>query len=296
MKRFSAREFALLCVPVAAIAGVGFWASRRADSEKTKMVLTFEKPSGLQASHGVKTVLKLRIDNIKRKNDEYAIGAVWLQLKRPHGIALWRSDQSSTFKVADIKVNSNYDGTSFVLMKEIPLKPFIVGYDGRVEDTSKPARISYRFEDKWIVNPAQLKAFDLKARKEPALKLQSVTILVVSPKSVSGRAEFVLQGAKMGGQTDFQMELAETRSCLTSWKFDRSNNINSSVRFVNFTVKAPVVPIGSKQKFIGLTGRASADNRWPLAFRIDPFDFNTALVGQKLKFKSWPAPLPPGAK
>ena len=29
MKRFSAREFALLCVPVAAIAGAGFWASRR---------------------------------------------------------------------------------------------------------------------------------------------------------------------------------------------------------------------------------------------------------------------------
>lgn len=29
MKRFSAREFALLCLPVAAVAGVGFWAARR---------------------------------------------------------------------------------------------------------------------------------------------------------------------------------------------------------------------------------------------------------------------------
>ncbi len=29
MKRFSAREFALLCVPVAAVAGAGWWASRR---------------------------------------------------------------------------------------------------------------------------------------------------------------------------------------------------------------------------------------------------------------------------
>jgi len=41
-----------------------------------------------------------------------------------------------------------------------------------------------------------------------------------------------------------------------------------------------------------ISGRVSADNRWPLGFQIEPFDFKTAKVGQKLKFKQFPVPLP----
>ena len=41
-----------------------------------------------------------------------------------------------------------------------------------------------------------------------------------------------------------------------------------------------------------LSGRASAANRWPLGFEIEPFSFQSARVGQKLNFKQFPVALP----
>ena len=45
-----------------------------------------------------------------------------------------------------------------------------------------------------------------------------------------------------------------------------------------------------------ITGRVSANNRWPLAFKLGPFKFDDVKVGRSLPFQSWPAPLPPGVK
>jgi len=66
---------------------------------------------------------------------------------------------------------------------------------------------------------------------------------------------------------------------------------------VKFTLNHlnPFTGKGNAIHRISFTGRISADNRWPLAFKIEPFDGKPAKVGQQLKFKSWPAPLPPNA-
>ncbi len=40
------------------------------------------------------------------------------------------------------------------------------------------------------------------------------------------------------------------------------------------------------------SGRISVNSHWPLACQTERFDYTKVKVGQQLKFKSWPAPLP----
>ena len=53
MKRFSAREFALLCLPVAAVAGAGWWASQRPAPLEPHIEACYLRPAtGWEAFHG----------------------------------------------------------------------------------------------------------------------------------------------------------------------------------------------------------------------------------------------------
>ena len=98
MKRFSAREFALLCVPVAAVAGAGWWASQRGPTTasgdgKPKLVFRIEQPTAMQAFDGVKAVVvgSITPDTTKfLRRIDYCLGVglnsdSWIDVKTPQG-------------------------------------------------------------------------------------------------------------------------------------------------------------------------------------------------------------------
>ena len=102
MKRFSAREFALLTLPILFIGGVGFWATRRpAPKPKAayvgpKLQFRVEKPTALQAFDGVKTVLAVQASD-DSEGVPYRVRyptRLWLQVASPQGTKAWSSDTS----------------------------------------------------------------------------------------------------------------------------------------------------------------------------------------------------------
>ena len=96
MKRFSAREFALLCVPVAVVAGAGFWASRRPKPQpyaQPQLTLKYQKPTVLEAFDGYKAVLVTDLCKDSAGTDYgITLANFWIDVTTPQSTKIWRSD------------------------------------------------------------------------------------------------------------------------------------------------------------------------------------------------------------
>ncbi len=114
---------------------------------------------------------------------------------------------------------------------------------------------------------------------------------------ITGEAVFVLNGVAMNYATSFDsdLHLRELRSLKPPKQSGLSGGYTTRDAPRRRTIEWQVAPNILTNK-IQITGRASADNRWPLGFQIEPFSFQTVKVGQKLKFKQFPVALPQAAK
>ena len=152
----------------------------------------------------------------------------------------------------------------------------------------------------WKVNRSKIKSFDFSLPRAPLVNLQSLTLNEVTANRVSVEAVFGLEGSAIGQETPFQFQVKDASKDSTGWwvTMHQGGVRTSQSREATFTLEHlnPFTGRETDPHLISFTGRASADNRWPLAFEIEPFNYNKAKAGQKLKFKSWPAPLPPNAK
>ena len=296
MKRFSAREFALLCVPVAVVAGAGFWASRLAapDDGKPKLRFSVTQPTALQAFSGVKAVADIELIDSARGIEFEATSSgvpqrfVWLQSRSSQGIKNWDSNKGG--KWTDINIADYYDKRFSLNMKQIPPGEIIVGFDGYFVPVSDPQSLKlYRFQNQWKLEKARIKPFDFALPRQPLIEIKSVK-LINKPtlQQIGVEIAWLLMGHDMNEQTTVEQRV----------NFDGGSSITrdpASPR--RGTIRCDCISsFGEPLDEVTITGRISADNRWPLAFAVEPFDYKTAKVGQKLKFKSWPAPLPPGAK
>ena len=304
MKRFSAREFALLCVPVAVVAGVGWWASRRPSpfpTSKTKplyvgpqLELAVETPTTLQAFDGVKTVFMVKVSD-DSKGENYQIDyptRLWLRVATPQGTKLW---VDNILFYNDENWISSYHSTGHsVAIKQMPQGKVTLGFWGNVPPSPK------FLGGKWIVDQSKVKPFDFSLARVPLVNLQSLTITNAVDSHIVIEAVIGFDNNIISRDTPFQFQVRDSSKDESGWQIYVSHNgIRTSQNWkVKFTLDHlnPFSGAGDVKHFVAFTGRISADNRWPLAFKIEPFDFKIAKVGLQLQFKQWPAPLPPGAK
>ena len=135
------------------------------------------------------------------------------------------------------------------------------------------------------------------------MTLQSVTIKSNNYYYIRGEAVFVLRGRAMDANTPVDFRVSVPKDELYHWSADASYSQPSAlVRVVEFQLSTPNMTSPEIMKSqdpdprpLRLTGRFSADNRWPLAFECEPIDRLQTKAGQQLGFKTWPAPLPPHA-
>lgn len=315
-KRFSMREMTLLTLPVLAIGAVGLWSSNRLPvDDKPRPHFSIAAPTTLEAFGGADAAFVIEIKNFPRQEFEIPFDfKAYLQVKTPHGLETARANESNylpwtqklwlgraingetnRFKFRSAALPSGEAHFGFSTIAQPLLLPVASSATARL----KPLHLS----GKWKVDRAQIKPLNLAAwPRKPWVAVRSVTITQRMPGnirggipgSVRGEVVFDLQSAAMDGKTAFEIDFGEHHLVP---KNSSTYGINSGV------------PIGHKEKprtrvryfevrdvlvtsKFHVSGRVSADNRWPLGFQIEPFDFKTAKVGQKLKFKQFPVALP----
>lgn len=298
MKRFSARKFALLCLLVAIVAGAGFWAMQRPSSlPKSKLPyigpqlqLNIETPTALQAFDGVKTVLMVKVSD-DSTGKHYQIDyptKLWLRVATTQGTKSWRND--TPFYDDESWISSYHSSVSSVAIKQMPRGKATLGFWGNV-----PPSPNF-LGRKWKVDQSKAKPFDFSLPRAPLVNLQSLTLTEAMASHIAVEAVFGFDGNTISRDTPFQFQVKDSSGDETGWQIlVYHHGIRTSQTWkVKFTLDHlnPFTGKGKAIHLIAFTGRISADNRWPLAFVIEPFDYKTAKFGQQLKSKSWPAPLP----
>ena len=309
MKRFSAREFALLCLPVAAVAGVGIWASRHPipliGRKEPKALL--QTPDSIQAFDGAKAILKVDVNQAVGGSGKEWIWSnnpnIWLDIHTPLGIKTWRGDGKGNYLSTTTHFSPyDFDNSYSIYLDKIPTEDMILGFKGKV--ASRNTGKAYPVAGRWEVDRSQYKPFDFSLLREPSLELKSAYIESVFPRqkmagnsyslsSVTVRLNFRLKSIDSNQDTASTFLLHKTgyqMSCSVMGGFPDDPKIRiCRCTFYEPTKTAP------KINSMSLSGRSSANNSWPLDFKIESFDYSNVKETQQLKFKSWPAPLPPGA-
>ena len=189
-------------------------------------------------------------------------------------------------------------------MKEIPPGDLKFGMSGMaIPQFTTGTHPSFPIKKVWPIERNNLKSFDFSLPRAPNLKIKSATISEASNRKLRIDIAFVFLSSKDLADMIWQEHYEEANG----WFFVPSSGAKRGTvrnRIATIMIAPPVggfpsgFAYGAKPKAppIEISGRVSADNCWPLAFKIEPFDFRKVKFGQQLPFKSWPAPLPPGAK
>ncbi len=220
MKRFSAREFALLCLPVAVVAGVGWWASRRpsiAPKSKPRYIgpqlrLDVETPTALQAFDGVKTVLMVKVRD-DSAGTHYQIDyptRLWLGVLTPQGTKAWRNDMA--FYADESWISSYHSSGSSVAIKQLPQGKVTFVFWGSVP----PAKDFLRGQ--WTVDQSKAKPFDFSLPRVPLVNLQSLTITNAVESHMVVEAVFGYDGVVLGQDTPFQFQVRDSSGDETGWQ------------------------------------------------------------------------------
>lgn len=313
------RETALLTAPVVVMGALGWWASRRPvlplDDGKLHPQFRLEAPSALEAFRGANAAFVIEIPGAAAKNISFHNNP-YLQLKTPHGVeTAWQyrgSNLSWRFKLWNYSAHHNDTSRFLLRTSEVPDGEMHFGFFGigqsygavaaspAMSAPPKPVRLS----GKWKVDRAQLKPLNLVTwPRQPLVRLREARVTEVylspniklnGPNSVTAECIFVLQGATTDAKTSFEASFSEhhfvprNRSTYgASWGLGQIVKETPRIRVRQWSVNDD-----STATQLNVSGRVSADGRWPLGFQIAPFNFKTVKVGQKLKFKQFPVPLP----
>lgn len=155
---------------------------------------------------------------------------------------------------------------------------------------------------KWAVEAKEIKPFPFNTlARTPLLAVHSVRIISATRggRCVIGEVVFDSTRPTTGAQTLFGfVQTADVAPSATAWRPPTMWNATPETQtrcvreFTAYKIVKRFLPPPTQKQIVRLSGRANADNRWPLAFQIEPFDFAKVKLGQSLKFKSWPAPVP----
>ncbi len=298
--------------PVLAIGALGLWVSNRPtplDEAKPRLRFHLEKPTTLEALQGVETAFRVEPINGAGKPMMLQQGEPYLEVKTARGIEVSRYSGERTPRLSVAWMTNENNLRFGVGLKRVSAATMFFGFDGIARPpialpgaTPTPPEM-LRVNGKWKVDRAQIQPINLAALpRKPLVSLREVVVTerkaanrrAGTPGQITGKAVFDLHGAAMNQKTSFAVSFSNgtgpnnatlsygmgwgggqtqdtLRRRVREWKLYGSPGIHTQAR---------------------ISGRSSADNRWPLGFQIEPFDFKTAKVGQKLKFKQFPVALP----
>ena len=215
----------------------------------------------------------------------------WLDVATPQGIKSWRTDGTGTFQIKGASAMNDANQWYYIYLTEIPDGDLTFGVSGKAISSSFPSKAKpHQIKQALSVDKSKLEKFDFSLPRAPLVKIKSATISrITRPSSATVQLILVLQGAKKMEEIGVQTDFKESHGFVGSTSMQRSPKASR-----NLIVEANVIGGNAISKKVELAGRVSADNHWPLAFKIEPFDYAKVKVGQQLPFKSWPAPLPTG--
>lgn len=314
-RRFSLREFAFLCAPIAIVAVVALVAARRPKPVPPKLVrpkpvplhleFAVEKPTILEAFQGANSVLVTRVagDGVAKITMDSAKTNAVME-RRNAGKKEIASTRSwiTTSPWAKVWKGQYYAQNGLRLPANalaIPPGEIALNFTTQIAPLNAPTpATSYPLlRETWPIDRSKFAPFDFKKlAREPQIRVRSIKILTVSASWIEGETTFELLGEDANAQTpvDFSLSgLVPFKGSVTSAGSDSKattppNAANLRVVKWNLVGHTPTPPtqIGD------LHGRISAGERWPLAFQIEPIDFSKVKAGQNLKWTEWPAPLP----
>lgn len=302
MKRFSLREFALLCVPVLVVAVAGWFFSKwqtAPNGGPLRLVFRVDKPTVLEAFEGNDAVLAVELQgrNVGYGLKEWRIWQAYPYLEVSGQGRTQRSyyaDKSS--ERWGHLWRGSVNGTRFpVVVSSLPAGDLRFGADAKLWESSLGATGTMpHIKAEWSVNRAQFTPYPFgKMARTPQIRLVSVKVLEVNTSQVRGEAVFNLLSA-MKNPSAFDFNVREKRTSTGSGSGGADLTPETPTRRTReWIIYLPLFPkSGLSPTTANVSGRVSADNRWPLAFQIEPFDTAKVKAGQTLRFKSWPAPVP----
>ncbi len=308
MNRFSAREFALLCLPVALIAGAGLWVATRPAPVPLHVDFRVEKPTTLEAFKGANAALVAQIrggntpdiamDSMKTdaflevqtaQSTQRSSSQSWVTT------SAWGNVWKGQFYNKDrlrlpINALAIPDGKLAFRFKTQPVT--ITPKPGAPTATPRPP-----LDHSWKIDRSQFAPFNFKAMPRTSqIRIRAIKIVSASPGWIQGAIEFDLTGKGMSAQTLVDLDLSGSvafKNTTYGISYDTNATIdpkNPMHRTMNWNLgggfRMPPKTFGD------MHGRISADERWPLAFQVEPIDMAKVKSGQNLKFKQWPAPIP----
>ena len=304
MNRFSAREFALLCLPVALIAGAGLWVAMRPAPVPLHVTFRVEKPTTLEAFKGADAVWVTKIEGDDASSSDLAFAKMervveWKTSKGTQIVPTNSYSYSSPWSKV-WKGPQNFNRLPLAQMF-IPAGELYFKFKAQpVSKNNKPGAAATPMPPlvgRWKIDRGQFAPFNFKAMsRTPQIRIRAVKVVQGGPSFVEGEIQFDLLGAGMDAQTQvdsFLLGELPFRGSTYLANFDTNVTVdpkNPLRRTLKWNLNGPASP--PPKTFGNLHGRISADARWPLAFQLDPIDMSKVKAGQNLTFKQWPAPIP----
>ena len=298
MKRFSAREFVLLCSPLLIVGVVGWLLSKRKPpAPVTPLHLAFhiEAPTVLEAFSGSNAALVVELTGKNADKMRVYSANSELQLNTKNGIE--KSDGASAGPFWNNVWKGNVNNTRFLIdSKAIPGGQLTFNVNTNVVPSAGRAT-TFPIRGTWKVDRTQIQPYAFSSlQKSPQMMLRSVTLTTVPTSknpSFGGDAVFALTGSSVGSKTPVVFSFSNSDGGM-GWSSSGATD-TPTTRTINWTAYASSYRPNQKRMVL-VTGRVSANHRWPLAFEFQPFDLTRVKVDQSLKFKSWPAPVPAMSK
>lgn len=310
MKRFSPREFALLCSPLLIVGVVGWLLSKRKVTSPTPvkplhLAFRVEKPTMLEAFGGADAALVVELQGHDADKLGFYRSDPWLEVQGAHGVL--RSYESRGYSGVWTKVwKGNWNNSRFpVNAGIIPPGRLRFGFDAQMglSNGTMPSATMPHLSGNWAINRALIHPVEFqKMARAPLIVLRRVKVTSAVGGQIVVECVFDLLAAGANAQTPTEFDFSgETRvgaiTYSTSWSTSMSGTATreTPTRRVR-EVSLYIPPTKGKTLISRISGRVSANNRWPLAFQVEPFDLLKVKVGQTLKFKSWPVPIPATSK
>ena len=305
MNRFSAREFALLCLPVAAIAGAGLWVATRPAPIPLHLDFRVEKPTTLEAFGGADAVWVTKIEGDDANNPEIEFAKMerTVELKTRGGTQIVPTNQWSNLSPwRNVWKGSQSFNRLPLAQMSIPAGELSFKYQTQpVHKNFKKSHASATplppLVGSWKIDRSRFAPFNFNAlARTPQIKIRAIKVIAGGPGLVQSEIQFDLLGAGMDAQTPIDFNLLGTlnfkgTTYLPSYETNATVDPKNPLRrTVKWTLNGPASP---PPKTMGdVHGRVSANERWPLTFQLDPIDISKVKAGRNLKFRQWPAPIP----
>lgn len=297
MKRFPLRELLLICLPLLILAGTGLLLSRRAplDVRHVSLLLNIDTPTNLESLEGSEAALTVALQGPQASRWELLSVNPHLQLETQEGVF---DSLSSTTRWRNSWIRGTTQTRTLANLSSLPPGQLRYVCEAYIVSKEYPKDRPKRLSQSWLLNRATLRTLWAGKPRTPLLGTSKFTITRIGNRVWKGKKRRVVEGKldfvveKGGGPAldvvpsarPFEATYSAS-SPLPPGTTSRSAPLKQafSLELGNQFVRARRLKVP-----VRVSGHANTGGRWPIAFQVEPFDFDKVQEGQQLKVKSWP--------